>query len=205
MRRTENGLAGEMPAETPCVVAVSGVKNSGKTTFLEGLLRVFRKRGLRTAVIKHDGHAFEPDVPGTDSYRLRSAGASGVAVYSVGRFMVIREEAGDLQALIREFSDYDLILLEGQKYSDFPKIEVVRGETGKRSVCRRETLLALAADEAADVICDWNGAVVTGVPRIGIADYEAAADLIERFRCRTVTEFQRQPEESAEQAKDSVF
>ena len=57
------------------VIAVSGVKNSGKTTLLEKLIANLVARGIRVAVIKHDGHHFEPDVPGTDSYRHRSAGA----------------------------------------------------------------------------------------------------------------------------------
>lgn len=38
------------------IAAVSGVKNSGKTTFLEHLVRELSARDYRTAVIKHDGH-----------------------------------------------------------------------------------------------------------------------------------------------------
>ena len=52
----------------PAVLAISGVHNSGKTTLLEKLLPVLRSRGLKVGVIKHDGHDFTPDVPGTDSY-----------------------------------------------------------------------------------------------------------------------------------------
>ena len=45
-----------MSARKPFVAAISGIKNSGKTTFLEHLVPVLRARGLRVAVIKHDGH-----------------------------------------------------------------------------------------------------------------------------------------------------
>ena len=38
--------------------------NSGKTTFLEKLIPELKKRGLRVAVIKHDGHDFEIDKEG---------------------------------------------------------------------------------------------------------------------------------------------
>ena len=62
-----------MSARKPFVAAISGIKNSGKTTFLEHLVPVLRARGLRVAVIKHDGHDFTPDVPGTDSFRMRQA------------------------------------------------------------------------------------------------------------------------------------
>ena len=74
------------------IAAVSGVKNSGKTTFLEHLVRELSARGYRTAVIKHDGHEFEPDVEGTDTWKLRKAGAYGTAIFSKGRWMVIKEE-----------------------------------------------------------------------------------------------------------------
>ena len=75
----------------PAVLAVSGVHNSGKTTLLEKLLPVLRSRGLKVGIIKHDGHDFTPDVPGTDSYRLREAGAEGVAVYSGTRYLLTEE------------------------------------------------------------------------------------------------------------------
>ncbi len=55
----------------PYVAAVSGVKNSGKTTFLEKLIPVLTARGYQVAVIKHDGHEFEADVEGRDTFRLK--------------------------------------------------------------------------------------------------------------------------------------
>ncbi|MDO4556353.1 MAG: molybdopterin-guanine dinucleotide biosynthesis protein B, partial [Lachnospiraceae bacterium] len=53
----------------PFVFAVSGYKNSGKTTLLTHLIEELTERGYKVAVIKHDGHDFESDVPGTDSWR----------------------------------------------------------------------------------------------------------------------------------------
>ena len=119
-----------MSARKPFVAAISGIKNSGKTTFLEHLVPVLRARGLRVAVIKHDGHDFTPDVPGTDSFRLREAGAEGVAVYSGTRYLLTEEfrlTEQDLLALF-ERHGYDLVLLEGFKSSGWPKIAVVRRE-----------------------------------------------------------------------------
>ena len=40
------------------IAAVSGVKNSGKTTLMEKLIRVLTGRGLQVAAVKHDGHDF---------------------------------------------------------------------------------------------------------------------------------------------------
>lgn len=129
------------------IFAVSGVKNSGKTTLIAGLIPFFRERGMSVAVIKHDGHDFEPDVPGTDSFKMRNAGADGVAVFSDRRIMVIRESSGVSEKdLIRAFPDADLILLEGFKYSGYPKVEVVRKSVSERPVCDPGTLLAMVTD-----------------------------------------------------------
>ena len=109
---------------------MSGGRYSGKTTLLEKLLPVLRSRGLKVGIIKHDGHDFTPDVPGTDSFRLREAGAEGVAVYSGTRYLLTEEfrlTEQDLLALF-ERHGYDLVLLEGFKSSGWPKIEVVRRE-----------------------------------------------------------------------------
>lgn len=156
----------------PYIVAVSGVKNSGKTTFSERLIPCLRRRGWAVAVIKHDGHGFEPDVPGTDSFRLRAAGAAGIAVYSDDRWMVVREEPGNLEKLIGQFADFDIVLLEGQKYSSYPKIELVRGGVSEAAVCDPATLLAIATDTDCPL-------PAPGIKRIGLTDYERAAGIIE--------------------------
>lgn len=84
-------LADTLELKRPAVLAISGVHNSGKTTLLEKLLPQLRSRGLKVGVIKHDGHDFTPDVPGTDSFRLRQAGAEGVAVFSGTRYLLTEQ------------------------------------------------------------------------------------------------------------------
>ena len=129
------------------IIAVSGLKNTGKTTLITGLIPFFKEKGLSVSVIKHDGHNFEPDVPGTDSFFIRRAGADGVAVFSESRVMVIKERTDvSEEDLIRAFPDADLILLEGFKYSDYPKIELVRRGISEGPVCDPRYLLALVTD-----------------------------------------------------------
>ena len=77
----KEALAQEIELKRPAVLAVSGLHNSGKTTLLEKLLPALRSRGLKVGIIKHDGHDFTPDVPGTDSYRLREAGLLLIVVF----------------------------------------------------------------------------------------------------------------------------
>lgn len=111
----------------PVIFAISGYKNSGKTTLTVKLVKRLSDQGYRVATIKHDGHDFEPDVPGTDSYRHRKAGAYGCAVFSPNRWMVIQEQPAeeeqkiDEHVLIQLFPEADIILLEGFKHSSWPK------------------------------------------------------------------------------------
>lgn len=113
----------------PMIIAVCGVKNSGKTTLLVKLVEELTRRKIKTAVIKHDGHDFISDVPGTDSYRFHQAGAYGTAVFSDYRISVHKEGCGEQeQELIRQFPEAEVILMEGLKNSSYPKMEVIRKE-----------------------------------------------------------------------------
>lgn len=159
-------------ADRPAVIAVSGVKNSGKTTLLEKLVAILTERGLRVAVIKHDAHSFEPDVAGTDSWRHRRAGAYGTAVYDGEKFLLVKEQQVSAEDLIRAFPEADLILLEGQKSSAWPKFEIVRRGNSDRSVCDPDTMLGLVTDLPLEV---------PGVPTYDLNDAAAVADRIEDY------------------------
>lgn len=131
----------------PFLFAVSGVKNSGKTTLITKLIPIFVKYGLKVASVKHDGHDFDADVPGTDSYRHMKAGAYGTAVFSASKYMVVKkQEHTTEEQLVRLFPEADLILLEGFKKSTYPKIEIVRKGNSEAPVCTDESLTAVAAD-----------------------------------------------------------
>lgn len=109
------------------IVAVCGVKNSGKTRLLSGLVEELTKQGMKVAVIKHDGHDFTCDAVGTDSYRLKEAGAYGTAVFSDFRIFVHKTGCKENEkGLIEMFPEADIIFLEGMKESSYPKIEVIR-------------------------------------------------------------------------------
>ena len=116
-----------MGASAMTMIAVCGIKNSGKTTLIESLVSCLKARGKRVAVIKHDGHDFSCDLPGTDSARFSEAGAYGVAVFSAERIFVHKAGCGeDEHVLSALFPEADIILIEGLKDSEYPKIEVIR-------------------------------------------------------------------------------
>ena len=112
----------------PVVFAISGEKNSGKTTLIEAVLPILAERGYRVAVIKHDGHSFEPDVPGTDTRRFFEAGAVGTAVFDGEKFMLVKRQAVNETLLFEAFPDADLILIEGLKDSGYAKLFLKAGE-----------------------------------------------------------------------------
>lgn len=137
--------------------AVCGVKNSGKTTLTEGIIRTLTARGLKTAVIKHDGHEFECDIAGTDSSRFVGAGAFGAAVFSKGQIFVRKtgdypgteDEAGTLkllEKLTHAFPEADVILAEGLKGLPVPKIEVVRSPVSQKPVSNPEGRFLVVSD-----------------------------------------------------------
>lgn len=158
----------------PVVVAVSGVKNSGKTTFLEHLTEELKNRGYRVAIIKHDGHEFHPDVEGTDTWKLRKAGAYGTAIFSEGRWMIVKEEPGmDEKRLAKMFPEADYIFLEGFKFSNYPKFEIVRKGNSKESVCDPATLLGLVTDTKLKI---------PGIPVLGLHEWKMAAEILENMK-----------------------
>jgi molybdopterin-guanine dinucleotide biosynthesis protein MobB len=153
----------------PPVVAVCGPKKSGKTSLLEKLVPVLVRRGLRVAVVKHDAHGFAPDVPGTDTFRLKAAGALGTALYSADRWMAVKDARGTTaEQMAEHFPDADLILLEGGKTSPYPKIEILE-KGASAPLSDPATLLALCTDG------DFHA---EGVPSFSPGDCERLAALV---------------------------
>lgn len=128
----------------PTVLAVSGVKNSGKTALIEALLPRLTALGLQTAVIKHDGHSFTPDTPGTDTFRFFQAGACGTAIFDSEKYSLARAVTMTEEKLIAMFPEADLVLLEGFKNSVYPKIELL----SETPVCDPETCLAYVSSDS---------------------------------------------------------
>lgn len=100
----------------PKLVYVSGYHNSGKTTFIEKLVKELKGRGLKVGYIKHDpkGHAIT-DREGSDTYRLFSI-LDRVALIGNGKFTLWDRTECDPNKLVESyFSDFDVVILEGWK------------------------------------------------------------------------------------------
>lgn len=138
------------------VFGVTGWKNSGKTTLITRLIAQFVGRGLRVNSVKHAHHAFDIDVPGTDSFRHREAGATEVALISGTRWALMHELREDdeprLEDIVARMGPADLLLVEGYKRERHPKIECRRkgGRTAEPLSANDPTIIAIAADFPVD-------------------------------------------------------
>lgn len=110
------------------VLGFSGFSGSGKTTLIEKLILLLKKKGLKVAVIKHDGHDFEMDREGKDTYRFSKAGADTVMISSVSKSSRLCSHTMSLEEMLKDAGDVDIILVEGYKYASIPRL----GITSKR-------------------------------------------------------------------------
>ena len=119
--------------KNPLWIAVVGPKKSGKTTFIEVLIPYLKAKGYRVATVKHSSHRHAFDREGSDSHRHAQAGAERVVLRSPGANLFIaydlpEEEAG--RQTDEFLSNFDVVICEGFRDSDYPKIVI---ETGASS------------------------------------------------------------------------
>lgn len=158
------------------IFGITGWKNSGKTQLVTRLISEFTDRGFKVSTVKHAHHNFDIDRPGADSYRHREAGATEVALVSGRRWALMHElrdeDEPPLDAILPRLGPCDLILIEGYKRENHPKIEARRTESAHKGPLAPEdpNILAVAADHAVE---DKN------LPAFDLDDIVAIADFIE--------------------------
>ena len=134
------------------IIGFCAYSGTGKTTLLKQLIPRLKQKGLRIGVIKHAHHSFDTDQPGKDSYELRKSGAKQMLISSNKRWALITEHfAGEsepgLNDLLKELDldKLDLVLVEGFKSENFPKIELHRSVLGKDFIYPAD-VIAFASD-----------------------------------------------------------
>ena len=165
----------KLKRKTAPVVCIVGKSGSGKTTLMEKLIPELNGMGLRVGTIKHDVHGFEMDKPGKDSWRHKQAGSKTSMISSPQRIGMSMDVDHDhsLDELALFFAGVDIILAEGYKNRDKPKVEIFRREVQAQPLCLNDkTLIALMTDTGTDL----------GVPRFDTNDITGlAVFLAERF------------------------
>jgi molybdopterin-guanine dinucleotide biosynthesis adapter protein len=155
------------------IISIVGRSDTGKTTLIEKLVPALRNRGFRVGTIKHDVHGFDIDHKGKDSWRHKNAGAAMTVISSPRKVGIVKDVDHDAEIdelVTRYMDDVDIILTEGYKRSNKPKIEVYRKAAYDDLLCTGEdNLLAIATDSTHDL----------DVPQFDINDAEGLAGLIE--------------------------
>jgi molybdopterin-guanine dinucleotide biosynthesis protein B len=154
------------------IVSIVGKSSTGKTTFLEKLIREITSRGYKVATIKHSHHSISFDQPNKDSWRHAKAGAAATMVSSTTSIQVIKSVSRELSIdeLARNLSeDYDIILTEGFSRGAAPKIEIHRKEAGPL-LENAQKLFAVVTDEPLE----------TEARQFSMDDVKGIADLLEQ-------------------------
>jgi molybdopterin-guanine dinucleotide biosynthesis adapter protein len=132
-------------------------------------------------VLKHHERPTLFDLPRKDTSRASEAGADvvvGVSPVQVATFQAVREP--DLDEILKSsFNQVDLVLTEGYKSGNYPKIEVFRAERSSELLCPEEGLLAVVTDTELPV----------DVPQFGLDDASGiAAYLVAWLQAPELTE-----------------
>ena len=164
--------------KSPCVIGVCAANSgSGKTTLIEKLIPQLIKKGLIVSVVKHAHHKFDIDTPGKDSFRLRESGAYQTLIFNDHRSALITENVKDtfnLDEVITQInSDADIILIEGLKNMNCPKIEVHRKEISNEILYKKDShIIAIVSDLLLDV----------KIPSFDLNDIPSIVDFIVQYR-----------------------
>ena len=153
------------------LVIFAGWSGSGKTTLMEKLIPELKARNLRVGTIKHHHRDFDIDDPGKDSWRHRKAGADRSIISSPGRIGVFIETDHDHRPkeLLPLLSDVDIVLVEGYKNENLPKVEIYRQDLHENPMFLKDpNLIAMMTDADLDL----------EVPRFDLDDIKGLADYL---------------------------
>lgn len=117
------------------IIGIVGWSGSGKTDLVSRLINFFVLNSIVVSSVKHTHHEFEIDKKGKDSFKHIHAGSSEVIIFSKKKWAMVSrlyEQEIKIEEILDKFNPKtDIVLIEGLKYSNFPKIEVVRSTLNK--------------------------------------------------------------------------
>lgn len=155
----------------PVFSVVGSKSNVGKTTVLCNIIKELKARGYKVATIKHDVHGFNIDHPGKDTWMHAEAGSDIVAISSPKGMAIIEklEEEYSLDEVIKKIKNVDIIITEGYKKENKPKLEVFRKEITDKLISKDEELFGIITNEIFD----------KKVPQFNFGQIQELVDLME--------------------------
>ncbi len=137
------------------IIGIIGWKDVGKTYYASLIIKLLVKKGYKVGSIKHAHTDFDIDKPGTDSFKHREAGSNQAIISSLKRWAKITENNNEneksLDELIQELHNVDIVVVEGFKKDNHPKIEILSKGLKNRN---KETnnIIAIVSDDLKDTI-----------------------------------------------------
>jgi molybdopterin-guanine dinucleotide biosynthesis protein B len=161
------------------LIGLAGWSGAGKTTLLTRLIPHLIGRGFSVSTIKHAHHAFDVDTPGKDSWLHRQAGATEVLVASAARFALMHELRGapepELPELLARMQPVDLLIVEGFKRQNHPKIEVHRAANGRPHLFPEDPAIGALVTDSPPENCPLPTAHIDDIAAIAALALAAAA------------------------------
>ena len=137
------------------IIGITGAKDVGKTYYASLIIKLLVEKGYNVGSIKHAHRDFDIDKPGTDSFKHREAGSSQVIISSAKRWAKINENNNEneksLNELIQELHNVDIVVVEGFKKDNHPKIEILSKDLKNRNN-ETKNIIAIISDDLKDTI-----------------------------------------------------
>ena len=132
------------------IIGITGWKDVGKTYYASLIIKLLVKKGYKVGSIKHAHHDFDIDKQGTDSFKHREAGSSQIIISSSKRWAKITENNNanekSLDELIKELHNVEIIVVEGFKKDNHPKIEILTKGINNRNKATKNIIAIVSND-----------------------------------------------------------
>jgi molybdopterin-guanine dinucleotide biosynthesis adapter protein len=131
-------------------------------------------RGLQVSTIKRVSDAVDLEKPESGTWKHRAAGAAEVMIASASRFALLREmppdtPEPDVADLLARMAPVDVVLPDGFRRSNYPKMEVVQTGQGRALLAPGDSMvLAITSDVS----------VAADVPCLALSDIGALGDFV---------------------------
>jgi molybdopterin-guanine dinucleotide biosynthesis protein B len=145
-----------------------------KSELVRRLVIELTGRGLRVSTIKRVSDAVDLERPGSGTWKHRTAGAEEVMVASASRFALMREmprdtDEPDVGSLLARMAPVDIVLLDGFRRSDYPKMEVVQSGQDRARFASNDAMVLAVTSEVP---------VTAPVPGLPLSDIAVLGDFV---------------------------
>ena len=123
--------------EKPFIIGFYGESNTGKTTIITKLIKKLTQENFNIASIKNTDKKISIDQEGKDTWKHTKAGAEIVVFKTPIETDYIVKKQQNLREIIdkiKQFGNYDLVIIEGVNDETTPKIRIGNIKKRKNTV-----------------------------------------------------------------------